>query len=341
MSNNYDKKCPIWGSAANFDDQSAMGELSTVDSPRAGGLYKVDESGLYRLRDTQIIESTKVALSRWIFEQRISGVEYAIVTEKVITDSRSSRLRSVTQRIDDSLLWFAQEQKTIAATLPLVHEWHGISGTDQRAFLFLSFLAASSSATTDEGQKLLDFLVERGSVKSNSSSVSSLTPLGWSEVDRLRTTTVSSTQAFVAMWFDPQMDDAYSNGIEPGITDAGYSPFKINNKDYNGKVDDEIIAEIRRSKFVVAEFTCGQIEPKTAVGGKNKISVPRGGVYFEAGFAKGLGREVIWLVREDQVSDLHFDTRQFNHVVWKDPADLRKQLSQRISATLGDGPLKK
>ena len=66
----------------------------------------------------------------------------------------------------------------------------------------------------------------------------------------------------------------------------------------------------------------------------------RGGVYFEAGFAKGLGREVIWTVRKDRLSYVHFDTRQYNHIVWSDESDLRNQLSKRISATLGDGPLR-
>jgi hypothetical protein len=91
------------------------------------------------------------------------------------------------------------------------------------------------------------------------------------------------------------------------------------------KVDDEIIAEIRRSRFLVADFTCnpGQV---------------RGGVYFEAGFAMGLNVPIIWTCRDTSKKDLHFDTRQYPHIVWKDSTDLYTQLTARIGALLGDGP---
>ncbi len=58
----------------------------------------------------------------------------------------------------------------------------------------------------------------------------------------------------------------------------------------------------------------------------------RGGVYFEAGFALGLGIPVIWTCHKDRISDLHFDTRQYNHIDWKDVIDLRERLYNRIMA---------
>jgi hypothetical protein len=60
----------------------------------------------------------------------------------------------------------------------------------------------------------------------------------------------------------------------------------------------------------------------------------RGGVYFEAGLAQGLGLPVIWTVHKDNVDNLHFDTRQYNHIVYIDPQDLRVQLYNRIAATI-------
>src|SRR2546425_7151655 len=65
------------------------------------------------------------------------------------------------------------------------------------------------------------------------------------------------------------------------------------------KICDRILSEIRRSQFMIADFT-----------------KQRPGVYFEAGFAMGLGRPVVWTCREDDVASLHFDTRQYNHVLW-------------------------
>jgi hypothetical protein len=76
------------------------------------------------------------------------------------------------------------------------------------------------------------------------------------------------------MWFNPSTEDTYAQGIAPGIEDAGYKPLRIDNKEHSNKIDDEIIAEIRRSRFLVADFTCE----------KGKV---RGGVYKGSELVKG------------------------------------------------------
>lgn len=130
------------------------------------------------------------------------------------------------------------------------------------------------------------------------------------------------------MWFSEVTNDAYVKGIAPALVSSGYKPMRIDKKEHNNKIDDEIVAEIRRSRFIVADFTC---EPKNV----------RGGVYFEAGFAFGLGIPVVWTCKDTSINDLHFDTRQYAHIVWKDTADLYAQLKNRVGATVGDGPLPK
>jgi len=148
-----------------------------------------------------------------------------------------------------------------------------------------------------------------------------LTIKGWEEIDISRSST--SAQGFVAMWFDPKMFSFYVEGFDPAITAAGYKPFRIDNKEHNDKVDDLIIASIKESRFVVADFT-GH----------------RSGVYFEAGFALGLGLPVIWSCEKDQVEGLHFDIRQYNCVIWNNAPELLEKLTNRIRATIGTGPLK-
>lgn len=114
------------------------------------------------------------------------------------------------------------------------------------------------------------------------------------------------------------MDEIWSKGIKLAIEDSGkYEARRIDVVQHNNKICDEIIAEIKKSDFVVADFT-GQ----------------RGGVYFEAGFAQGLGKPVIWCVQEKELANLHFDTRQFNHISYKNENDLFTKLSARIAATL-------
>ncbi len=130
------------------------------------------------------------------------------------------------------------------------------------------------------------------------------------------------------MWFDPSTNDALHQGIEPAISGAGYRPFRIDQKPDLVKIDDEIMAEIRRSRFLVADFTQHEREA-------------RGGVYYEAGFAEGLSIPVIYTCRKDVVdaNNLHFDTRQYAHIVWESPEELRIGLLNRIRARIGPGPL--
>ena len=140
--------------------------------------------------------------------------------------------------------------------------------------------------------------------------------------EEMASSRTTSSQAFVAMWFAPEMTQVFEHGFEPAIRGAGYEAIRIDRMEHDGKIDDRIIAEIRRSSFVVADFT-GH----------------RGGVYYEAGFAHGLGRRVIFTCREDHLKELHFDIRQYNTLIWTEPATLVKPLQNRILAIFGAGPL--
>ena len=147
---------------------------------------------------------------------------------------------------------------------------------------------------------------------------------GHSQIEEQETNALFN-QGFVAMWFNDCTKEAYEKGILPGVKDAGYKPYRVDKDDHIDKIDDKIIAEIRRSRFIVADFTHG---------GEGA----RGGVYFEAGFALGFGKPVFYTCRKDQIENVHFDTRQYNHILWETPEELREALANRIRAVLDQGP---
>ena len=117
------------------------------------------------------------------------------------------------------------------------------------------------------------------------------------------------------------MTSAYERGLQVGIERAGYVAIRVDRTEHVNRIDDEIVARIRRSAFVVADFT----EQKS-------------GVYFEAGFALGLNLPVIWSCREDDIDNLHFDIRQYNCIAWTNESDLARRLQLRIEAIVGRGP---
>jgi len=112
-------------------------------------------------------------------------------------------------------------------------------------------------------------------------------------------------------------------GLRPGIEDAGYSAHRVDSEAHVHRIDQKIVADIRTSRFVVVDVT----EQKQ-------------GAYFEAGLALGFGKTVVWTVREDELEKVHFDTRQFAHIVWTSHADLREKLRDVVVAVLGSGPLR-
>lgn len=150
-----------------------------------------------------------------------------------------------------------------------------------------------------------------------------IAPKGWAFLDSLRQPNPQSHVGFIAMWFDESVSATWG-AIDDAIRKAGYSPLRIDQKQHNNKIDDEIVAAIRRSRFLVADFT-GQ----------------RGGVYFESGLAMGLGLPVVWLCHYDELKETHFDTRQYNFIVWQPDKlpELTEALWKRLEATIGRGPL--
>lgn len=168
-------------------------------------------------------------------------------------------------------------------------------------------------------ETLITLLIEAGILKTGHLGLQYiLTALGWERIREIRKTTlVDSKQAFVAMNFNPELNSLFDVGIEPAINNAGFKPYRIDREEHNDKIDDLIIAEIRRSRFMVADFT-GH----------------RQGVYFEAGFALGLGIPVIWCCNKADLNDTHFDTRQYNHIDWDSEKELQARLYERIRATI-------
>lgn len=149
-----------------------------------------------------------------------------------------------------------------------------------------------------------------------------ISPAGWDYLESLKQVNPDSQIGFCAMWFADPMRSLWDQAIEGAIRDSGYQPLVMFKYEHNNRIDDEIVALIRRSRFVVADFT-GQ----------------RGGVYFEAGYASGLALPVIWTCREDDLENIHFDNRQYNFITWRHDQlpDFRHALRNRIEATLGRG----
>lgn len=266
-------------------------------------------------------EREKAWLTTWLIDQRRQGIAQPIILqETVLSILNSSVDRSLSMhRRAERLLGYVVAKTDIAGTNVL------ITDGSHEAF------AWTESVDWQEVGYLLEHLKNKGLLTLQRTRgvgyQAVVTVDGYTKIDELATTS-DSAQAFVAMWFADEMEEAYEKAIRPAIETAGYEAMRIDLKPDVNKIDDEILAEIRRSRFLVADMTHGE-------------DGARGGVYFEAGFALGLNIPVIFTCRNDRIDALHFDTRQYYHIVWSNPEELYKGLTNRIGAVIGDGPLRK
>lgn len=300
-------KCPICTTSAT------VGEFVTrtdVRCPRCGHFF-LSSTAAKVLGDLSLPQ--QVTISAWIRENQ--DVE---ILQSMLPFLRAQKMPTVGEKAEKIIKYLSKKYPIpgLAFTLnqDFLKELEGVGyaqDSNELRFLFHHYLI-------EEKQFL--FVYQEGAL----TQAFKISPKGWSFLDSLmREPNPRSGNAFIAMWFDDSMNDVWT-AIDKAIKGAGYAPLRIDQKQHNNKIDDEIIAAIRRSKFLVSDFT-GQ----------------RGGVYFESGVGLGLGLPVIWLCRHDELKDVHFDTRQYNFIVWEKSKlnELMSALRLRIEATIGLGPL--
>lgn len=165
---------------------------------------------------------------------------------------------------------------------------------------------------------------------------------GWKAARELNAQIERRFQVFVAMWFDKETE-AYREATREALKLAGYEASIVNEVKHNEFIMNKVLNMIKESRFVIADFSCTD---EKIEGGKVKNGV-RGGVYYEAGYAKGLGLEVIHTCNKDAFEKrLHFDVQQKNTIVWEKDGDIIKTwgqdyigyLKEHIIATVGKGP---
>jgi hypothetical protein len=149
-----------------------------------------------------------------------------------------------------------------------------------------------------------------------------LKPKGWDRYEEIRRAPSRARLAFMAMPFNnPELDRIYEDCFKPAVGLTGFELRRVDEQQPAGLIDDQLRVRIRSSRFVVAELTT-----------ENR------GVYWEAGFAEGLERDVIYTLKKSELASLqtHFDTNHHLTVQWEPDklGDAAEKLKAAIRATL-------
>lgn len=282
-----------------------------ITSSDGSGIHRTQcrVCGIYDWRNDSPLQGRakrQVLMSGYIRAQNRVGI-YPLFTPELVAFVEKTAIPSLVERSQILL-------DTLASIV-------GYSTNPGAIYAEPLFMAATYSQDAAALAALAEILVDQGFATDFGNALA-LTPKGYLEVDGRRRSPSISAQGFVAMSFDKAMDIAFVEGFQKAIADTGYRPFRIDSKEHANGISDEIIAEIRRSRFVIADYT-----------------QMNNGVYFEAGFAIGIGIPVIPTCHKDDFSKLHFDIRHINTLQWSEPGDLREALKKRILAVIGAGPI--
>lgn len=149
-----------------------------------------------------------------------------------------------------------------------------------------------------------------------------LTFEGWEHYESLRIGAVSYRKAFMAMKFGEEaLNNMLDTVFRPSAKRAGFELTKLDDIPKAGLIDDRLRVEIRAADFVIADLTHDNL-----------------GAYWEAGYAEGLGKPVIYTCERSKFGEsrTHFDTNHHLTIVWDmaEPQFAADQLTQTIRATL-------
>ncbi len=185
----------------------------------------------------------------------------------------------------------------------------------------LELVARIGARKTDDVLYVIRQLEDHGLIENESTMGvwhARLTFNGWQHYEQLKREVVESRTAFMAMPFrDEHLDPIYRKCFRPAVKATGFILRRLDEDAAAGSIINRLRVEIRRGRFLLAELS-----------GNNA------GVYWEAGFAEGLGRPVIYTCEKGQ--ETHFDTRQLLTVFWSedDLESAAQQLKDTIRATL-------
>jgi nucleoside 2-deoxyribosyltransferase len=151
-------------------------------------------------------------------------------------------------------------------------------------------------------------------LKGSANTTFKLKVKGMCRAEELLSTNVNSKKVFIARKFGPEYLEL-EEVIKECCAECGFDAKTVSDHNHYGEITDKIIAEIKSSKFIVADYT------------ENNL-----GVYYEAGYARGRDIPVIGVCHKKSVEKLHFDVRNRNMLLWEEPMDLREQLIGTIRA---------
>lgn len=198
----------------------------------------------------------------------------------------------------------------------------------------VAFYARVGAPSLESAMSLLQQLVAKGRVTASIAKQHpvagvrvgdmDLTLDGWEVYEKEQRGAFAGRYGFIAMQFGDARVDEFINAMKPRIEElTRYRLERLDDRPEAGLIDNLLRLRIREAAFVIADLSHG-----------NK------GAYWEAGYAEGLGKPVIYICEksawDDPARRPHFDVNHQQTVMWTqtEPEDFVQRLQATIRYTL-------
>ncbi len=297
--------CPVCQSLA---DVSVQGDNLLV-ACQGCGRYELSDTVSSAILPRLVDDGLKQAkLRHWLRHGQGSG-HVPRLTSDVLGQVLKNPLPTAAESVDYFLEWLATASSAPGVSVKIdwlaASAYMGIAPGSEG--FFAKHLEQAGLVTKEHGEFRL-------SIK------------GWERLEQIRHETVRGRRIFMAMKFgDDELVEVVDRCFRPAAEDAGFTLFLLTDETPAGIIDNRMRAEIRSCVMLISDLTHANA-----------------GAYWEAGFAEGLGRPVLYTCRkdvmghEDQTKRPHFDTNHCQIIPWVDTdlESVRRALTASICATL-------
>lgn len=251
-------------------------------------------------------------------------VEVHVTPQFAESLTKEYRAFDVLEQRDNFLYWLCSNSLDTGEDLDVLYE-----SSDDSLFRFYDSIFSWFGCTSlDNLLNVIEMSKQNGFLWHNQRNYADFyapTFKAYELYEQLKKGKKATNKAFLALQFDGALNEKRKKKLKKAVSQTGFILNTVDEEPKAGLIDDKIRLDIRNSRFVIADLTDG-----------NK------GAYWEAGFAEGMGKSVIYMCREDVFNDEkkrpHFDVSHHQCITWsKDKFDeAMEKLKNTIRYTFPD-----
>jgi nucleoside 2-deoxyribosyltransferase len=284
------------------------------------------------------VSGTLLATHLKIDERRLTAVQYAALSHRVrqvsdVTKNSDDVLVLTTHSINEMLpnLQLPSPSEQAVNILRFFGDQIQVSGDPARN-PEKSFVARIGASNRASALRIVRQLADDGMLLiSNRSYLNTadepdgidLSLKGWAQWEAERRGKIAGNHGFIALQFgDEELDAFLKDIIKPTVDELGYRLEDMRDAARAGVIDNVMRARIRDAAFVLVDLTHANA-----------------GAYWEAGYAEGLGKPVLYLCKDAVFKEkgTHFDTNHCTTVMWNcaTPDEFKTDLLATLRRSLG------